>query len=135
MLQNEIIKHKMIKLLIADDQIDIRKLLRMAMEFVAAEVYEASDGKQALATYEKEKPNILLLDVMMPGPLTGIDVCRAIRAMGGPQPKIIIISARGRLDDQYEGFEAGADEYLVKPFNLLNLIEVINRMEQALLNE
>ena len=51
---------------------------------------------------------------------------------GGPQPKIIIVSARERLDHHYEGFEAGADEYLIKPFNLMALVKIVKEMAQAL---
>ena len=122
----------MIKLLIVDDQEDIRQLLRMATEGVAAEVHEACDGPQALALWEQKQPDIILLDVMMPGGMSGFDVCRAIRARGGPQPKIIIVSARERLDHHYEGFEAGADEYLIKPFNLMALVKIVKEMAQAL---
>jgi DNA-binding response OmpR family regulator len=125
----------MIKLLIVDDQEDIRRLLRMATEDVAAEVHEACDGPQAMAAWEQKRPDIILLDVMMPGGLTGFDVCRAIRARGGQQPKIIIVSARERLDHHYEGFEAGADDYLIKPFNLQALVAVIHQMAQELLGQ
>lgn len=122
----------MIKLLIVDDQEDIRQLLRMATEGLAEEVHEACDGPQALALWAQKRPDIILLDVMMPGGMTGFDVCRAIRAQGGPQPKIIIVSARERLDHHYEGFEAGADEYLIKPFNLMALVKLIEEIAQAL---
>jgi len=122
----------MIKLLIVDDHEDIRQLLRMATEGLAAEVHEACDGPQAMALWAQKKPDIILLDVMMPGGMTGFDVCRAIRAQGGPQPKIIIVSAREGLDHHYEGFEAGADEYLIKPFKLPTLVTLLEELAQAL---
>lgn len=122
----------MIKMLIVDDQEDIRQLLRLATAGMVAEVYEAKDGHEALALWEQVQPDIVLLDVMMPGGLSGFDVCRAIRARGGVQPKIMIISARERLDHHYEGFEAGADEYLTKPFKLLTLVSGIEKMVQEL---
>lgn len=122
----------MVKMLIVDDQKDIRQLLRLATVDLVGEVHEAADGPQALVVWAQVQPDIILLDVMMPGGLSGVDVCRAIRAQGGQQPQIMLISARARLDHHYEGFEAGANDYLAKPFQLPSLLEGIEKMKQAL---
>ncbi|RUP28055.1 MAG: response regulator [Curvibacter sp.] len=120
------------KILIVDDHADIRKLLRMTMEFVAYEIFEAADGQAGLSMAEELQPDLVLLDVMMPGGIDGLEVCRRIKA--NPQlvgSKVILLTARGQSEDRAAGFAAGADEYLVKPFSLLQLIETINKLEES----
>jgi len=120
------------KILIVDDHADIRKLLRMTMEFVAYEIFEAADGQAGLDMAEDLQPDLVLLDVMMPGGIDGLEVCRRIK--GNPQlaaSKVILLTARGQSEDRAAGFEAGADEYLVKPFSLLQLIETIHKLEES----
>ncbi|MDD0838117.1 response regulator [Curvibacter sp. HBC61] len=120
------------KILIVDDHADIRKLLRMTMEFVAYEIFEAADGKTGLAMAEELQPDLVLLDVMMPGGVDGLEVCRRIKA--APElshAKVILLTARGQSEDRAAGFAAGADEYLVKPFSLLQLIETIHKLEEG----
>ncbi|MBV8617333.1 MAG: response regulator [Curvibacter sp.] len=120
------------KILIVDDHADIRKLLRMTMEFVAYEIFEATDGSDALRLAEELQPDLVLLDVMMPGGLDGLEVCRRIRAnVALRHAKVILLTARGQSEDRAAGFAAGADEYLIKPFSLLQLIETIHRLEEG----
>ncbi|MDD0809382.1 response regulator [Curvibacter sp. RS43] len=120
------------KILIVDDHADIRKLLRMTMEFVAYEIFEAADGKTGLAMAEELQPDLLLLDVMMPGGVDGLEVCRRVKANPNlAHAKVILLTARGQSEDRAAGFAAGADEYLVKPFSLLQLIETIHKLEEG----
>ena len=120
------------KILIVDDHADIRKLLRMTMEFVAYEIFEAADGQSGLNLAEELHPDLVLLDVMMPGGIDGLEVCRRIKANAQlARSKVILLTARGQSEDRAAGCEAGADEYLVKPFSLLQLIETINKLEEA----
>lgn len=120
------------KILIVDDHADIRKLLRMAMEFVAYEIFEAVDGSQGLKMAQELKPDLILLDVMMPGGMDGLEVCRRIKNDSSlSHTKVIMLTARGQSEDKAAGFAAGANEYLVKPFSLLQLIETIHKLEEG----
>lgn len=115
------------KILIVDDHADIRRLLRMTLEFEDYDVREANDGEAALLLAQEFQPDLLLLDVMMPGAVDGLEVCRRLRAerMAGEGPRIIMLSARGQASDREAGLQAGADTYLVKPFSPLQLIGCI----------
>jgi len=120
------------RVLIVEDQSDIRKLIRMTLEFEAYEIHEASDGASGLRMARAVMPSIVLLDVMMPGELDGLQVCQAIKA----DPKlrgvtVVLLTARGQARDQEAGRAAGADEYLVKPFSPLQLIDTIERLMAA----
>ena len=113
------------RVLIVEDQADIRKLIRMTLEFEDYEIHEASDGAAGLRIARDIKPDLMLLDVMMPGGIDGLEVCRRIRANPRHRrTKILMLSAR----DREVGREVGADEYLVKPFSPLQLIETIERL-------
>ena len=114
------------KILIIDDHADIRRLIRMTLEFEAYEIFEAANGDTGLAMALELAPDLVLLDVMMPGALHGLHVCRALKGMPSP-PKVILLSARGRSEDLEAGNKAGAEVYLVKPFGPLQLIQCIGQ--------
>ena len=119
------------KLLIVDDQSDIRKMLRLAMGYGKYQMFEAADGETALALAREHKPDVILLDVMMPGALDGYAVCRAIKAdpaLAGAY--VVLLTARGQQDDYTSGDLAGADAYMVKPFSPNRLIEVVEKREK-----
>lgn len=108
----------MAKILVADDTVDSRLLLEYELEDEHYEVVSASDGPSAIEVAEAERPDLLLLDIMMPG-LDGIQVCRHLKA----QPlfrltPIILISANDLCDEIVEGLDAGATDYVVRPFDL-----------------
>jgi len=120
------------KILIVDDHADIRRLIRMTLEFEDYDIYEAEDGATALLLAEALRPDLVLLDVMMPGDLDGLAVCRRIK--GDPLlqgPGVILLTARGQAQDCEAGRLAGADAYLVKPFSPLQLIDVISQQWTA----
>ena len=103
------------KILIVDDDIDSLKLIGLMLQRQGYEVQAASAGSQALAKAEAERPDLIILDVMMPD-MNGLEVCRRLRA----NPKttkipIIMFTAKTLIDDKVKGFEAGADDYLTKP--------------------
>ena len=109
------------KILIVEDQADIRKLIHMTLEFEAYEIHEASDGAQGLRLASALRPDLILLDVMMPGELDGLQVCQRIKSdssMAGT--KVVLLTARGQQKDREAGEQAGADDYLVKPFSPLD---------------
>ena len=101
------------KILIADDEAQIREILRIYFEKENFEVIEAEDGAAAILKVQAEKPDILLLDIMMPV-LDGIEVCKQVRKM--TDLPIIMVTAKDEDDDRIAGLEIGADDYITKPF-------------------
>jgi len=121
------------KILIVEDHMDIRKLLRMTLEFDDFEIHEAATGDAGWALARELCPDIVLLDVMMPGTLNGLEVCRRIKSDPGMlHTKVIMLTARVQAVDKEAGMAAGADDYLMKPFSTLQVLETIYRMESAL---
>lgn len=117
------------RVLIVEDQADIRKLIRMTLEFEPFEIHEAADGAEGLRLAQAVQPDLMLLDVMMPGELDGLQVCQRVRAHPALQDvRIVLLTARGQVKDREAGQQAGADEYLIKPFSPLQLIETIERL-------
>lgn len=120
------------KVLIVEDHADIRKLLHMTMEFEDFEIHEAASGAVGLEMARELAPDMVLLDVMMPGPLSGLEVCRAIKANPALRhTKVVMLTARGQAEDRRNGMQAGADEYLVKPFSTIEVLETLYRLEVA----
>ncbi len=117
------------RVLIVEDQADIRKLIRMTLEFEDYEIHEASDGAAGLRVARDIRPELVLLDVMMPGELDGLQVCHHLKSDPATRDmRIVLLTARGQARDREAGRDAGADEYLVKPFSPLQLIDTIERM-------
>ena len=100
--------------LVVDDDTPIRRMLGRVLEAEGYEVETAADGGQALASVERSAPDLVVLDVAMEG-LDGLDVCRRIRGKGLALP-ILLLTARGEVADRVAGLDAGADDYLAKPF-------------------
>ena len=118
------------RILIVDDHAELRKLVRLTLG-PDYEIREAVDGREAMDACHAFAPDLVLLDVMMPGELDGYQVCAAIRA----DPKlaatrVVLLTARGQRNDRARGLAAGADEYVVKPFSPLALIEMVERMTE-----
>jgi two-component system OmpR family response regulator len=108
------------RVLVVDDDDSIRDLATTALSFVGFEVQDAATGFDALAAATSFRPDLIVLDVMMPG-LDGYEVCRRLRADGDTTP-VVFLTARDTPTDVLEGFATGADDYLAKPFNLQVLI-------------
>lgn len=103
------------KILVVDDDVDSLKLIGLMLERHGYKVERASSGGQALAKAEAERPNLIILDVMMPD-MNGLEVCRRLRANATTNKiPIIMFTAKTLIDDKVKGFEAGADDYLTKP--------------------
>ena len=115
-----------VSVLIAEDDKNIAELLQMYLEKEGYAVTVAYDGGQALTKFRAIQPDLVLLDVMMPV-MDGWGVCRTIRAES--QTPIIMLTAKGELDDKVSGLKAGADDYITKPFEMR---EVLARMEAVL---
>ncbi|MBO8169780.1 MAG: response regulator transcription factor [Thermoanaerobacteraceae bacterium] len=101
------------RVMIVDDDEHIRELLRLYLEKEGYETSLAVDGNQALSTFQDKGADLIILDVMMPG-LDGWEVCREIRKNSGVP--IVMLTAKGESFDKLTGFELGADDYVVKPF-------------------
>ena len=106
----------MAKILIAEDEPDIRELVAFTLRFAGYEVVTAANGEEAVQQAVKELPDLALMDVRMPR-MTGYDACRAMKA--NPELKdipVVFLSAKGQEGEIATGLEAGAEEYLLKPF-------------------
>lgn len=116
------------RILIADDEPNIVAALEFMLSRAGYEVDVARDGEDALRRLERRRPDLVLLDVMMPV-LSGYDVCRRLRAR--PEwagVKVVMLSARGRETETNRGLEAGADLYVVKPFSNRELLQKIDSL-------
>lgn len=110
------------KVLIVDDEEHIIELITFNLELKGYEVDSASDGEEALQKFKKIKPDLILLDIMLPK-INGIEVCRRIRESEElPDVAIIMLTARGMEKDKVEGLEVGADDYITKPFSIQELM-------------
>jgi two-component system response regulator MprA len=108
------------RLLIADDEAAVRDALALVLDLNGFEVTTAADGREAMRTLSAQRPDAVILDVLMPG-LDGLEVCRRIRATGDRTP-VLMLTARAEVSERVAGLEAGADDYLVKPFAREELI-------------
>ena len=115
-----------VSILVVEDDKNIRDLLQMYLEKEGYAVTIAADGGQGLTKYRAIKPDLVLLDVMMPV-MDGWAVCKAIRAEG--QTPVIMLTARSETDDKVSGLKSGADDYITKPFEMK---EVLARIEAVL---
>jgi two-component system alkaline phosphatase synthesis response regulator PhoP len=109
------------KILIVDEEIDASTALKLALETEGYNVIEALDGYEGIMKAKCENPDIILLDIMMPG-MDGFEVCQLLKADPASRHiPIIMLTAKGEVDDKVEGLEMGADDYVTKPFNLKEL--------------
>src|SRR5438067_1237746 len=110
----------MSRVLIVDDEPAIVMTVRDELTFEGMEVSSATDGPAGLRAALESRPDVVLLDLMLPG-MNGFEICRKLRPEL-PQTWIILLTARGQEVDRVTGFEAGADDYVVKPFSLRELV-------------
>ncbi|MFE9581656.1 response regulator transcription factor [Nocardia sp. NPDC006044] len=108
------------RVLVVDDEDAVREALVRAMDSEGYETRAAGDGAAALAEIERWQPEVVLLDVLMPF-MDGLTACRRLRARGDRTP-ILMLTARDAVADRVDGLDAGADDYLVKPFDLDELL-------------
>ena len=109
------------KILVVDDERAVRESLRRALELEGYEIELAGDGNEALYRLESsEEPDAMILDVLMPG-VDGLEVCRRIRGTGSKLP-VLMLTARTEVEDRVAGLDAGADDYVTKPFALEELL-------------
>jgi two-component system response regulator MprA len=109
-----------VRLLIVEDEAAVREAIARALETEGYELSLAEDGAQALAMVAQSPPDAIVLDVMLPG-IDGLEVARRLRGQRNPVP-ILMLTARAAVGDRVSGLDAGADDYLVKPFALEELL-------------
>ncbi|HHY15028.1 MAG TPA: response regulator, partial [Firmicutes bacterium] len=113
----------MAKILVVDDEQKIRKIVKLYLERAGFSVHEAEDGPQALDLFRRLPPDLVILDLMLPG-LSGEQVCSAIRQ--GHDTPIIMLTAKVGEEDRVAGLECGADDYVLKPFSPKELVARVN---------
>lgn len=119
------------RILIVDDQPDIRKLIRLTLQHLDdVEVHEASNGGDGWRMAQDLKPDLMLLDVMMPGELDGYQVCAKVKSdpLLAGQTKVVLLTARAQKEDEEQGCKAGSDAYLTKAFSPLKLLDLVDNM-------
>jgi len=119
-------KKPMPRILIVEDELPMRTALADCLSAEGYRVLQAEDGKIGLQKAAEEKPDLVLLDVMMPR-LAGISVCVELRRIGQKIP-ILMVTAKGQLQDKVKGLDAGADDYLIKPFSVDELLARIRAL-------
>ena len=107
----------MARILVADDDVDIRELVEFKLSTLGHDVVAVADGAAAIEACQTERPDLAVLDVMMPG-VSGLDAIRAIRADPAlADLPVILLTARAQESDVETGFDSGADDYITKPFS------------------
>jgi two-component system alkaline phosphatase synthesis response regulator PhoP len=116
--------------MLVDDEPHVLEVLRVTLEDLGFRLLEAQDGPGALALAEKEHPDLIVLDVMLPS-MNGLDVCRALKQSSGTgNTPVILLTARSGEEDAKAGMDAGADRYLTKPFSPLTLLTEVVKLLQ-----
>ena len=118
------------KILIVDDQLEVRELVQVTLEIGDYQILAAENGQQALEIARAEHPDIILLDIMMPGSnIDGLEVCRRLKTDPATTDiTIVMLSAKGQESDIQAGKNAGADDYFTKPFSPIALIEKVEEV-------
>jgi two-component system phosphate regulon response regulator PhoB len=117
------------KILIVDDHKEIRRLVEITLRGEDYQILQAENGEKAIEIEKAEKPDLIIMDVMMPGKIDGIEATRILK--NNPESKgciIIMLTSKGQKEDIEKGFAAGADDYFVKPFSPLELIRKVEEI-------
>lgn len=120
------------KILVVEDEVKIRSVITMYLKKEGFTVLETGNGKEALSLAEKEKPALIILDIMLPG-LSGLDVCKQIKT--NEETKniyVVILSAKGQEWEKVEGYQVGADLYETKPFSPKQLTQKVKEILRLL---
>ena len=114
------------RILIVDDDREIRKLIELSFKLSGYKsVYEAVNGREGFEKAKKLKPDLIVMDVKMPGELDGIEAIKLVRNQQGiKDSSVLMLSANGQKTEIEDGYKAGVDEYLLKPFSPLELIKI-----------
>jgi len=117
------------KILIVDDEEKVRRLIETTLSIGDFQIFQAKDGEEALKIAQEEKPALILLDIMMPG-MDGFKVCKRLKSNSETKSScVIMLTAKGQKQDIEKGYAVGADDYFVKPFSPM---ELLNKVEKVL---
>jgi len=117
------------KILVVDDEKDIRDLVEATLLRSDHVVIKAESGDKAVEIARTEKPHLILMDIMMPGNLDGLQATRVLKNDPETQScRIVLLTAKGQVSDRRAGIEAGADDYFVKPFSPLELLRKVDQI-------
>jgi CheY-like chemotaxis protein len=114
------------KILIVDDEFEIRRLVEITLRVEDYQILQAESGEEAIEIVRAEKPDLVIMDIMMPGGIDGLEATRILK--NDPETKecpIIMLTAKGQSYERKEGLAAGADDYFAKPFSPLELIKKV----------
>jgi two-component system phosphate regulon response regulator PhoB len=117
------------KILVVDDEKDIRDLVEATLLMGDHVVIKAESGDKAVEIARTEKPDLILMDIMMPGNIDGLQATRVLK--NDPETRgctIVLLTAKGQVSDRRAGIEAGADDYFVKPFSPLELLRKVDQI-------
>ena len=124
----------MAKILIAEDERDIRELITYTLQFAGYQVLPTSDGEEAFETAKEEIPDLIVLDVRMPR-MTGYEACTQLKSeMTTKHIPIIFVSAKGQEGEVQTGLDMGASDYLIKPFSPAQLVELVQKVLNSATN-
>lgn len=119
------------KILIVEDERDFQEMLTQLLEAAGYRVCAAGNGETGLALYREAAPDAVLLDVHLPD-MSGFDICRSIRAQGPrPETPVLICTIRSEVSGVAEGLDCGATDYVIKPFDVHDLLERLSRALQS----
>jgi two-component system phosphate regulon response regulator PhoB len=117
------------KILIVDDQLEVRELVEVTLRSEDYQVLQAENGEKGIEMAKAEKPDLIIMDIMMPGGMDGLEATRRIKNDHETKDcKVIILTAKGQETDREKGLEAGADDYFIKPFSPLELIRKVEEI-------
>lgn len=116
------------KILIVDDSHEIRQLVKATLDTGEYKVFEAANGQKAIEIAKKQIPNVIIMDLMMPGIIDGIEATRLIKSCPETQDCQIIILTGAETDKKKEGIDAGANDFFNKPFSPLDLISKVDQI-------
>lgn len=119
-------------ILVGEDDLDVTELLLILLEDAGHETVHVDNGEAAIEAFARSRPDLVLLDVAMPGSLDGLEVTRRLRALeeGGDHRRVpvMLLTARALEDDRRAGLEAGADAYLIKPFEIDEMLRTVDSL-------
>ncbi len=122
----------MARILVCEDDADVTELLLILLEAAGHETWHVDNGTSAIDAFATARPDLVLLDVAMPGPVDGLEVTRRVRALeaasGEPRVPIMLLTARALEEDRRAGLDAGADVYVVKPFEIDEMLRAVESL-------
>ncbi len=121
------------KILVVDDQEEIRRLVKATLKTAEWKVFTADCGMAAVEKAQREKPEVIMMDISMPGEIDGLEATRLIKA--DPETSgcaIIMLTSKGAEEDKDQGYKAGADDYFIKPFSPLALIRKVDEVMESI---